>query len=214
LRREVPSLAFNTGYQQEGDTCFFVFQDRRSSIDHTRIDADRSFLLINPKNARQTRKQIQRRNAEGIQRFVIIAESSPWYNMTSRPVFQGQQKYKLESAPTPSKLERILGEFDSVLVVLINQREMSQIIGYRPDFDMLQQQVKRHGTAVQLGAPLTYRHTPGYTDSLGTENVVGMIEGRRGTDQMVVITAHYDHVGIENKKIHPGLMTTPPAQQP
>jgi len=203
LRREVPALSFHSGYQQEGDSCVFIFQDHRSPIDHARIDADRAFLLINPKNARQTRKQIHRRHAEGIRRFVIIAEGSPWASLTWRERFPGR-RHSLEPVSTPSKLERIIAESDSVLVVVIRQREMSQIIGYRPDIDMLQQQVKRHGAAVQLGAPLMYRHTPAYTDSMATENVVGMIEGKRGTDQMVVITAHYDHIGIEDDTINPG----------
>ncbi|MBR9997830.1 MAG: M28 family peptidase [Cyclobacteriaceae bacterium] len=37
-----------------------------------------------------------------------------------------------------------------------------------------------------------------------TENVIGYIEGREEPGECVIISAHYDHVGIRGEKIHPG----------
>lgn len=37
-----------------------------------------------------------------------------------------------------------------------------------------------------------------------TENVLGLIEGTDKKDEVVILTAHYDHLGIENGKIHYG----------
>ena len=42
------------------------------------------------------------------------------------------------------------------------------------------------------------------TDLVPTENVLGLIEGSDKKDEIVVLTAHYDHLGIENGKIHYG----------
>jgi hypothetical protein len=37
-----------------------------------------------------------------------------------------------------------------------------------------------------------------------TENVLGLIEGTDKKDEVIVITAHYDHLGVEDGKIHYG----------
>lgn len=42
------------------------------------------------------------------------------------------------------------------------------------------------------------------SEAFETENVVGWIEGTDKKDEFVIISAHYDHVGIENNKIHYG----------
>jgi hypothetical protein len=39
---------------------------------------------------------------------------------------------------------------------------------------------------------------------INTENVLGLIEGTDKKDEIVVLTAHYDHLGIENGKIYYG----------
>ena len=39
---------------------------------------------------------------------------------------------------------------------------------------------------------------------LPTENVLGLVEGTDKKDEIVVVTAHYDHVGIQNGKVYNG----------
>jgi len=39
---------------------------------------------------------------------------------------------------------------------------------------------------------------------INTENVLGIIEGSKYPEEIVVLTAHYDHLGIENSKIYYG----------
>jgi len=39
---------------------------------------------------------------------------------------------------------------------------------------------------------------------VNTENVLGIIEGSKYPEEIVVLTAHYDHLGIENSKIYYG----------
>jgi Zn-dependent M28 family amino/carboxypeptidase len=42
------------------------------------------------------------------------------------------------------------------------------------------------------------------TNLVQTENVLGLIEGSDKKDEIVILTAHYDHLGIENGKIYYG----------
>lgn len=41
-------------------------------------------------------------------------------------------------------------------------------------------------------------------DPIPTENVLGLVEGTDKKDEIIVITAHYDHVGVENGQIFNG----------
>lgn len=41
-------------------------------------------------------------------------------------------------------------------------------------------------------------------DPVATENVLGLVEGTDKKDEIIVITAHYDHVGVENGEIYNG----------
>lgn len=52
-----------------------------------------------------------------------------------------------------------------------------------------------------------YQHIPANTYpriKKDTENVLAFIEGSEKPDEIVVISAHYDHVGMENGEIYPG----------
>lgn len=41
-------------------------------------------------------------------------------------------------------------------------------------------------------------------EMVGTENVLGLVEGRDKKDEIVVITAHYDHVGVMDGEVYNG----------
>jgi Zn-dependent M28 family amino/carboxypeptidase len=47
-------------------------------------------------------------------------------------------------------------------------------------------------------------YNPVQIDSVITENVMGWIEGDKGKNEVIVFTAHYDHVGTDAKGIHNG----------
>lgn len=42
------------------------------------------------------------------------------------------------------------------------------------------------------------------TEIMNTENVLGYLEGTKKKDELIVITAHYDHVGIQDGKVYNG----------
>ena len=42
------------------------------------------------------------------------------------------------------------------------------------------------------------------TDVLSAENVLGFVEGSDKSAEILVLTAHYDHLGVKNEKMYPG----------
>lgn len=73
------------------------------------------------------------------------------------------------------------------------------------------EQYKKHGIPFPKGADGYYQHVPAefmnkkYGEKLGdSENIWAFIEGSEKPEEIVVVSAHYDHVGIKNGQIHNG----------
>lgn len=62
--------------------------------------------------------------------------------------------------------------------------------------------VKKAGWGMTLYKESTGKYNP--KDVYDTENVIGWIQGSEKKDEYIIISAHYDHVGIENQKIYYG----------
>ena len=41
-----------------------------------------------------------------------------------------------------------------------------------------------------------------FLTNLPTENVLGLVEGTDKAQEIIVITAHYDHIGIKGEKVY------------
>jgi hypothetical protein len=70
---------------------------------------------------------------------------------------------------------------------------------------------KKHGIPFPKGASDYYQHIPAaflnakYNENLpDSENIWAFIEGSEKPDEILVISAHYDHVGIKNGEIYNG----------
>ncbi|WP_333601233.1 M28 family metallopeptidase [Flavobacterium sp.] len=70
---------------------------------------------------------------------------------------------------------------------------------------------KSHGVGFPKGASDYYQHIPAaflnakYNENLpDSENIWAFIEGSEKPNEIVVISAHYDHLGIKNGEIHNG----------
>jgi hypothetical protein len=70
---------------------------------------------------------------------------------------------------------------------------------------------KNHGIGFPKGATNYYQHIPAaflnakYNENLNdSENIWAFIEGSENPNEIVVISAHYDHVGIKNGEVYNG----------
>lgn len=70
---------------------------------------------------------------------------------------------------------------------------------------------KKHGISYPKGADSYYQHIPAaflnekYNENLSdSENIWAFIEGSEKPNEIVVISAHYDHIGIKNGEVYNG----------
>lgn len=64
--------------------------------------------------------------------------------------------------------------------------------------------VKANNTSVQLAKAQVMLDVKKTTTTLSASNIIGLLPGTDLKDEYVVISAHYDHVGIQNGVIYPG----------
>ncbi len=203
IHKKVSSFAVASNYLNPTDTMVMVFNDPRSPMPSSVINDNKTFLLLNPENQKQAGKVVRKRHGEGIRRFIIIADGPAWEYQLLRNEMP-DRSYRLKSKNSNSGLEKVIKGLDSLVVVIMRPQEIAQIIGYKPDFDMLEEEVRKNRALIRIGAPTTFQYLPGRIDSIMTENIAGMVKGERGNDQVVVITAHYDHVGTDRKGLNAG----------
>src|SRR5690606_22786523 len=73
--------------------------------------------------------------------------------------------------------------------------------------DAAKQGMKKNALKKLKPADVAYKTTPNFRP-VKTENVLGYLEGTDKKDELLVITAHYDHVGVKAEgtgdRIHNG----------
>lgn len=84
-------------------------------------------------------------------------------------------------------------------LILIDARAMDALLGKKNTLARL----KRKPAGRKVAVDFTLRKGPS-ENRLVSENVLAFIEGTDKKDEIVVITAHYDHVGVENGVVYNG----------
>jgi hypothetical protein len=73
------------------------------------------------------------------------------------------------------------------------------------DFEKTEKKIKRSGKpksfVLNIGAQLSFVKN---TETLTGENVLGFLEGTDKKEEVLVLTAHYDHLGIRDSLLYPG----------
>lgn len=86
----------------------------------------------------------------------------------------------------------------SAQMIMVDEAAMSTLL---QSMNMAKLARKRKARTIPLVC--TVRATPG-TKRITAENVLAFIEGTDKKDEIVVITAHYDHIGVENGVVYNG----------
>lgn len=90
----------------------------------------------------------------------------------------------------------------NVQVVLITEELAARILKQaRTDERKVRKQAGK-GTVV-LEVPMTMSYQPA-TEELRGENILAYVEGGVDKDEVVVVTAHYDHIGVIDGQVHNG----------
>lgn len=83
-------------------------------------------------------------------------------------------------------------------MILVSREAVDGLLGRKP---MSKLEKRKVGTTVSVEFVIQAQARTGKVIS---ENVLGFIEGTDKKDEVVVITAHYDHIGVENGEVYNG----------
>lgn len=202
-RSAVKATVVGTDAAMVGDGCSLIYADPASPVIRAVIENPEAWIVIPSSGIKKASKEIRKRYQEGIRRFVIVTEGTGW-ELVLLQESMPDRSYGLNPEYKTGKLNQLIHKADSAVVVVMRPAELARIIGYRPDFDMINKSLLKSGGFTQLGSKSGCAYIPQQLDSVVTENVMGWIEGAKGTQEVIVFTAHYDHVGVENNAIHNG----------
>jgi hypothetical protein len=94
-----------------------------------------------------------------------------------------------------------------VFVVAPNVTETLLGVSRETLLDVMKKGYKKNALKKLKPATITYKTTPNFKP-VKTENVLGYLEGTDKKDELLVVTAHYDHVGVKSEgpgdRIHNG----------
>lgn len=110
--------------------------------------------------------------------------------------YLGDERMELKRAPEEGGPKR------EMQVIIIDQATAERMLskgGLR--WNKAYKAAKRG--SMTLPCPVALRNRPNITE-LRSENVLGYIEGADLKDEVVVVTAHYDHIGVEGAEVYNG----------
>lgn len=99
-------------------------------------------------------------------------------------------------------------EKDGIPLIYISSRMADQILkraGQKGGHQQLEKKIAKKGTplAVEIGIPVTL-HVKKNREELTSENVLGFLPGTENPEELLVVTSHYDHLGVKGDKIFNG----------
>jgi len=164
-------------------------------------------------------------NSNGVSYITGTEQLSDWSNQPNKRLQTIlSKKPKLVLAITPNVLDRLQNIGESINKSRIVLKEdfkeplNTTAVAYI-SVDMANQLLKQSGTSLndlkdninKNGIPSSKTFQTNISTSFGTQiksvqsqNVLGYLEGSDLKDELVVISAHYDHVGISNGEIYNG----------
>ena len=83
-------------------------------------------------------------------------------------------------------------------VILVDATALEQVVGVRK---LARTVEKGPGTTMKAGLRVLHRPQGGLVES---ENVLAYIEGSDKKEELIVLTAHYDHIGVEHGEVYNG----------
>ena len=136
--------------------------------------------------------------------MIVGSANAPFYNQLAKKAPAAVLMVNTSFPPSrPTNRKSRQGIYSFRPTVMPQQYTISEalaqaIAGARYD------EVKADQTKISLAKADVLLETKKTTTALPASNVVGVLPGTDLKDEYVVISAHYDHVGIINGQIHPG----------
>lgn len=181
--KEVICLSGNTLGKELKSQLVFVGKGNREDYENLDVRGKAVLLIDSSEEALDKKQYAQENGAAAF--FVINAKSTSQYNQ--------QMKYLAFYMSRPRmRLSSPGGSFSTFIVSpeyaanMLNTTE-SQLSKLSP------------GYSAEIRYKIEATETP-----VSTENVIGLVEGTDKKSEVVVISAHYDHIGVRGQKIYYG----------
>lgn len=195
------SSSISTSYFRKGEEKKMVFEDfvyfSRSETageeyikiviadaDDTNLKAYKDAYVAYPVDAySDLQERTDKAKEAGAKGFIEIIESEEEFNSTLTRYSAFMKRPSLALGGRDEEASKM---------IILGKKEISWIYG--KDYDQL-----KAGDEVEVIFNADYLDKP-----LWTENVLGFLKGTEKPEEIVVITAHYDHIGITNGEINNG----------
>ncbi|MFO7722563.1 MAG: M28 family peptidase [Bacteroidales bacterium] len=188
---------------QVPDTCSIYYMGKSTRVPGDLMGRRDVFLMIRPEGLKDARRMIGRLAAQGNHSIIVIMESGSIRGAV-RKKEATDRSLRVKPESDPGKLSRLTSGIDTFGIAFMSPAQVRLLTGYNLPYEEFDKQVKKHRTAISLNLRVPCEFQEAKVDSVQTENIAGMLKGMEGADEYIVLTAHYDHVGKEGGKIHPG----------
>lgn len=152
-------------------------------------------LKINTQKDLFTKMRVAGKN--GVKRLFIVYDDYEKKFGPLKHFFTGM-KMRLKNSEEPD---------DKGTKVFMISKSMAEEIftGSKNSLDKLKEKIDKKGTPVSYGFSTSiFMNTKSKMIDTFGKNVLGYIEGSDLKDELIVITAHYDHIGIEDSLVYNG----------
>ena len=171
-----------------------VFAGNGTEEDFKQIDVKDKAVLLLAKNSRATRKQSELAKTNGAKLvFAISTESDEDFDTFSKQMSSFLTRGRL-SVSKPDENSSVDGIF------FVSPSVGESILGVGLE------DLRKHSTAKlsKVKSKMVSVSIEQKAEVMETENVLGYLEGSDLKDELVVITAHYDHIGRRGEEINNG----------
>lgn len=164
-------------------------------------DADGNFWASGsqePTSSANTRAKLALAKEKGASTAIIVYKDDKQFQQRNK-LFQryyGSPSLSFPTEEEDSNLPIIFTSMEGASKILATKmKKLSKLVA--------KMDKKGKSNAGKLSATITINSEVN-NDPMQTENVLGYLEGTDKKDELLVVTAHYDHVGIINGEIHNG----------
>jgi len=189
-------LYFNEGLPSDREVNEMIFAGDGSDMGRMKGTAGRVLLVVPPLREPMAQVSALRPLAEvagkaGAEVVLVAIRDMPALVEQAGHYAGGSRMRLADSGTTATKPA-------GPQIILIDARELELLLGKNTLSKLARKKAGR-----KLPVAFTLRKRPQESRS-NSENVLGYIEGSDKKNELVVITAHYDHIGVENGVVYNG----------
>lgn len=173
--------------------CIFIGHGQDSLINH--LDLDGKVAFVYSKNLRNYYRLYYKLKRKGIQALIMANpyDKNAFYDAQQQYAYENSNLKLLKKKPVFSK---------STSKLLIVKPQVAEQLFKRSTNELIETNTPEEIQKIpQANVQL---HCPVKIEQIVTENVIGFLPGKAQSNETIVLSAHYDHIGKRGEKINYG----------